>query len=140
MIKQSNEQMAIDKGEIKSLEYSEYDRRIKEYEDWLAGRKECLALVEERLEEAKRTRESLVEQAGGDGNKAKALLETRDWLIGLFETEVASHKRVIGKIESLIEITKQLKEKAGEVLQKGEHLDPLTADIELEDEPERPIN
>ena len=67
---------------------------------------------------------------------------------------IADYERMVGFVQETIQIAKESiklagllgninqigKEQANELLEKGEHMDPLTADIEGEDEPPRRVN
>lgn len=118
-----------------NLEYSEYDDRIKKYENWLVNVTDHFESARKYLRDAEETfsRAQTAPAFDGEVDICRASME-------IYRDMVESDQRMINKLKILIEKTKELKAAASKFLERGEHLDPVTADIEIEDKPPRQVN
>ena len=126
--------------DLKDLEYSTHDEeRIRDNEE-IANMERLIPEMGRRIEICRAKIESIkVDPEYSEDEKKKVIAQIMN-SIDLVQRSIKLAERNIGLIEASKAMEQILKEQADEILRRGEHMDPLTADIEQEDEPSRRVN
>ncbi len=124
---------------LKNLEYSKYDEMAKA-EKIAADMKKKVLEMEGKVKDYQAEIERIkIDSTYEEKERAEAIADY-ERMVGFVQETIQIAKESI-KLAGLLGNINQIgKEQANELLEKGEHMDPLTADIEGEDEPPRRVN
>ena len=124
---------------LKNLEYSKYDEMAKA-EKIAADMKKKVLEMEGKVKDYQAEIERIkIDSTYEEKERAEAIADY-ERMVGFVQEAIQIAKESI-KLAGLLGNINQIgKEQANELLEKGEHMDPLTADIEGEDEPPRRVN